>query len=82
MEVRKDLLYNLIKQAKSTPISIVGIDVTPYNLTREEKKFLIERGLSLHIGRYKQLVLTYPQRLRAKDLKDKVTQKMKTRKNE
>lgn len=59
--------------AKATPDEFTGVDAT--HLTAAERSELAQRGLSFHEGRNRQIIATYPQRLRVEDLKARVSEK-------
>jgi len=69
--MREKLLKELIEKSKSTPVSFIGVDVKKFNLTSEEKRWLVNQGLYLFISRDK-LILIYPSYKRAEDLRNKV----------
>lgn len=59
------------QEAKWAPGSWFGINVARLNLTREEKKRLVDQGYRLTQGRGGKLILTYSQEARQKDLREK-----------
>jgi len=84
LKIRKSILEKIIEEARATPSSLVGVDVKGYNLSREEKKYLVGKGLFLNIVRrrdrktgknFDALVLIYPSGLRARDLREKIRKK-------
>lgn len=57
--------------ARATPDEFTGIDAT--NLTAKERRGLAARGLSFSEARDGKIIATYPAKLRAEDLKARVT---------
>lgn len=80
--MRTRLLKELVKQAKQTEMHMIGVDIKKYNLTRKEKRSLVDRGLHFSGGRNNRSLLLYPQELRSRDLKKKVYKKRRRKINE
>lgn len=77
--IRIKLLNRLIKKAKTTEMAMIGIDISKHKLSNIEKRYLVvDKGLHLTEARYRQLILTYPQKLRANDLRNKIINKEKS----
>ena len=85
--MRDKLLDELMDRAKEVPYPY-GIDVGKYNLTNEEKRYLVSQGFNLHTARNKnrktksgivsggrRVILIYPQSKRVEDLRRRVVGK-------
>ena len=75
--MRTKLLNKLIEQTKRTSHWMIGTKIQKYNLTLEEQRYLVSKGLRVYADRYNERFLIYPQELRIKDLKDKIELKHK-----
>jgi len=71
--MKRETKINRAKEkAKKTSCAMVGVDVKGLILTNEEKHKLINEGFHLATARHNQLILTYSQKARTNDLKEKV----------
>ena len=73
--LRANKINRLKEKAKKIACAMIGVNVGQLILTNEEKHQLINEGYHLSGGRNNQLILTYPQESRVKDIKNKVLNK-------
>ncbi|MHA2039892.1 MAG: hypothetical protein ACW98X_26045, partial [Promethearchaeota archaeon] len=65
---------DIVKRAKATESGMIGVRL-PKNITRAEKKYLVDKGININQSRG-HLAGTYSQAKRAEDLREKVTKKV------
>lgn len=76
--IRKELLDDIIEKAKATKVPMEGVRL-PKDITNAEKRYLVEKGLTLHDVRGEMLA-TWSQAKRAEELQRKVTAKVEKKK--
>jgi len=77
--IQETLIENKIerakKKAKNTSMFQIGVNIKELNLTNEEKRQLFKEGYAVYSPRDKT-ILTYTQKARIKDIKEKILNKI------